>query len=93
MIALIWAKIGKWVGGVAAVIAALAALFLAGRHRGVKAQAQADAVRDAKATVQAAQESQATVADASAAASAVASAAQTQPAPDTVKRDDLNNSF
>lgn len=93
MIALIWAKLGKWIALIGAAIAAVFAALLIGRHKGAQAQATKDATQDAQADVQAAQQTQSTLADASTAAAQVRQDAATQPAPDPAKRTDFDNTF
>lgn len=93
MIALLWAKLGKWIALVGAAIAAVLTALLVGRHRGAQAQAAKNATHDAQAEVQAAQETQATVADASTAAAQVRDTAAAQPTPDAAKRNDFDDTF
>jgi hypothetical protein len=38
MLALLWAKVWKWVVGIGAVLAAIASIFLAGREKGKAAE-------------------------------------------------------
>lgn len=83
--------IGRWIVGIGAVLAAVAALaavaFLKGRH----AQADADKAKDAKQQADAERVAQQVQTDAAKAAEQVQKDAEKRPAPDTVKRDDFDN--
>lgn len=85
--------LGRWIVGICAVLLGILALaytaFLKGKH----AQAAKDQAKDAEAEQQAAQVEQQTFTAASDAAAKVQSDAARQPAPDTVKRDDLDTNF
>lgn len=56
MIALLWAKVWKYVVAAAALVAAVAGIYFSGRHKGKAVAEQATAVRDAQANAQAAQD-------------------------------------
>lgn len=56
MIALLWAKVWKYIAAFGALVAAAAGLYLSGRHKGKQSAEQAEAVRDAQANAQAAQQ-------------------------------------
>lgn len=56
MIALLWAKVWKYVAAFGALIAAIAGIYLSGRRKGKAAAEQAEAARDAQANAQAAQD-------------------------------------
>ena len=85
--------LGRWIVGIGAVLLGILALaytaFLKGKH----AQATKDQAKDAEAAQRAAQAAQETFTAASDAAAKVQADAAKQPPPDTVKRDDLNNTF
>lgn len=97
MMSLWWAatktKLLAWWGFIAAIGAALLGLWLWGRKGGARAQADRDKAAqadDAVRSAAAARDVQHAAADA---VQAVRDAAAKQPAPNPVKRDDLNNSF
>lgn len=86
-------KVGRWIVGVCAVVAALGAAllvaFVKGRQHGKReglADAAEQAVKDARAAQQ-------VTTDAAQAAEQVRQDAAKQPPPDPVKRDDLDTNF
>jgi len=86
-------KIGRWIVGLALVIGGLAAALFVAFAKGKHAQADVDKAKTAQADADAAKVAQQTYSDATAAAAQVRADAATQPPPDPVKRDDLNNTF
>lgn len=84
-------KVGRWIVGIGAVLAALAVAWLTGHHKGAETQAATDAKAQGQSAAEAAQNAVETYHDATQAAQQAQVAAAKQPAPDVVKRDDFDN--
>ena len=96
------AAIGKWLLGtkfgraliaIGVVLFAIAIAALGGFEKGKYAEAKSNAKQRIKDATAAAHTAQETYADADTAAQQVQQQAKAQPAPDVVKRDDLDNTF
>lgn len=85
--------IGRWIVGVFAVLAALAAALAIAFVKGKHAQAAKDQAKDAEASQQAAQVAQQTFTAANNAAAKVQADAAKQAPPDPINRDDFNGTF
>lgn len=89
----VFLKLKMWLAGAGALVLAIAVTALTFWLKGRKAGEAHAQVEKAQEVAQGAKEAQATYQDASEAAKTVATKAATEPKPDVVKRDDLNNTF
>lgn len=86
-------KVGRWLVGMTLALAGLAAALFVAFLKGKHAQARTDEAKAAQASKEAAQTAATVQADAAQAAQKVQADAAKQPPPDTVKRNDLDNTF
>lgn len=84
-------RVGRWIVGLGAIVAAFAATYLIAHRKGADVQKQEDLASNAQAAVEAANAAHDVQATASSAAQTVEVQAEKQPAPDPVKRDDFDN--
>lgn len=87
------ARVGRWIAGVALVIGALIAALFVAFLKGKHTQAKTDTAKDVQSLAEAAQAAIETNRSATQAAQTVRDDAAKEAPPDTVKRDDLNNTF
>jgi hypothetical protein len=86
-------RIGRWVAGIALTLAALVAALFVAFLKGKRAQSEEDAVRQAEEQAAFGRLAQQAQMDAGAAVAKVQTDAAKQPAPDLVKRNDLDSTF